>query len=204
MVGSYNIANALCAAGLALSVGVPIESIVAALGRAPDVPGRMERIDLGQPFSVIVDYAHTPESLSKVLTLLRGLNPGGRLIVVSGSAGERDVTKRPLQGAVCARLADFNVFTTEDPRTEDPDRIIADIAAGAESEGARLGQDFVAITDRLDAIRHAVREARAGDAVLLAGKGHERSIIWGLEKQPWDEPGAARQALMELGYGASS
>lgn len=203
MLGAYNVANALCAAGLALAAGVAMETIVESLGRAPSVPGRMQRVDLGQPFSVIVDYAHTPESLSKVLTLLRDLNPGGRLIVVSGSAGERDVTKRPLQGAVCARLADFSIFTTEDPRTEDPDRIIAEIAAGAESEGARPDQDFITITDRLDAIRHAVRIAKESDVVLLAGKGHERSIIWGLEKRPWDEPGAARQALRELGYGAS-
>lgn len=203
MLGAYNIANALCATALALSLGVELNAIVQSLKNAPSVPGRMERIEAGQPFTVVVDYAHTPESLSKVLKLLRSLSSGGQVIAVSGSAGERDVAKRAMQGAVCAELADFNVFTTEDPRRDDPDEIIAHIAAGAMSRGAREGEDFATITDRTDAIRAAVRRAREGDVVLLAGKGHERSIIWGLEKRPWDEPAAARQALAEIGFGAN-
>jgi UDP-N-acetylmuramoyl-L-alanyl-D-glutamate--2,6-diaminopimelate ligase len=202
MLGGYNVANALCATGLALAIGVDLHSIVASLSRAPDVPGRMERIDCGQPFAVIVDYAHTPESLTKVLTLLRHLNPDGRVIVACGSAGERDVTKRPMQGAVCAELADYSIFTTEDPRMDDPDQIIAEIAEGAKQRGAREGVEFARITDRMDAVRAAVGRAQPGDVVLLAGKGHERSIIWGREKRPWDEPAAARQALAELGYEA--
>jgi UDP-N-acetylmuramoyl-L-alanyl-D-glutamate--2,6-diaminopimelate ligase len=201
LLGDYNVANALCAAGLALSLGIGLDQIVESLGRAPAIPGRMERIDAGQQFGVIVDYAHTPDSLSKVLTLLRSLNPGGRLIVVTGSAGERDIAKRALQGAVCADLADYSLFTTEDPRCEDPDAIIAEIAAGAASRGSVEGRDFVCITDRMSAIREAIGRAQPGDIVLLAGKGHELSIIWGLEKRPWDEAAAARQALEELSTG---
>lgn len=200
MLGAYNVANALCATGLAIALGVNLGQIVESLERAPAVPGRMERVERGQPFAVIVDYAHTPESLTKVMTLLKDLNPLGRLIVVCGSAGERDVAKRPMQGAVCADLADFSVFTTEDPRLDDPDEIIDQIADGAKQRGKREGVDFARITDRMEAIRTAFGRARPGDVVLLAGKGHERSIIWGLEKRPWDEPAAARQALAELGF----
>ncbi len=201
MLGSYNVSNALCAAGLALSLGIGLDQVVESLQRASAVPGRMEQVDCGQAFSVIVDYAHTPDSLTKVLMLLRSFNPSGRLIVVSGSAGERDVAKRPLQGAVCVAVADFSIFTTEDPRLEDPDAIIADIAAGALARGAVEGQDFVQITDRMDALREAIGRARSGDVVLLAGKGHERSIIWGHDKRPWDEASAARQVLNELSVG---
>src|SRR5579884_92085 len=201
LIGGFNVANALCAAGIGLAAGLTLDVVAEALARAPTVPGRMARIDCGQPFNVVVDYAHTPESLTKVLQLLRGLTPNGRLIAVFGSAGERDVAKRARQGAVAARLADFGVFTTEDPRCEDADAIIAEIARGALEAGAREGEHFACITDRMDAIRLALRNARPGDCVLLAGKGHEGSIIWGREKRPWDEATAARTALAELGYG---
>jgi UDP-N-acetylmuramoyl-L-alanyl-D-glutamate--2,6-diaminopimelate ligase len=163
----------------------------------------MANVNGGQPFSVVVDYAHTPESLKKVLLLLRALNPNGKLIAVSGSAGERDVEKRPLQGAVSQRYADMSIFTTEDPRFEDADAIIADIAAGAVEEGGRLGDTYLCVTDRRDAVRTAVSMAEPGDTVLLAGKGHERSIIWGHEKRPWDESAVARELLHELGYSES-
>jgi len=204
MLGGYNISNALCAAGLALTLGIDLDCIVESLAHAPAIPGRMEQIDLGQPFTVVVDYAHTPDALMSVLTLLRSLNPDGRLIVVSGSGGERDVAKRPLQGAVCASLADYCIFTTEDPRQEDAAVIIAQIAAGAVARGAADDRVFVQITDRQEAIQRAIDRARPGDVVLLAGKGHERSIIWGLEKRPWDEAAAARAALTARGYGSQS
>ncbi len=200
LIGSFNVANALCAAGVALAAGVELDEVARGLGAAPAIPGRMERIDAGQPFSVVVDYAHTPDALEKVLGLLRGLHPGGKLIAVFGSAGERDVAKRPRQGVVAARLADFAVFTSEDPRNEDPEAIIAQIADGARAAGAREGVDFVRITERAEAVRHAIGMAGPGDCVLLAGKGHEGSIIWGREKRDWDEAGAARKALAELGY----
>lgn len=202
LVGGFNVANALCAVGVGLAVGIGVEDIARSLRHVAPVPGRMARLDLGQPFSVIVDYAHTPESLTKVLGLLRDLNPRGRLLVVSGSAGDRDTTKRPLQGAVCARLADLSVFTTEDPRFEDPDKIIDEIAAGAAEVGGRLGRDYYCVTDRREAIRFALSLARPSDCVLLAGKGHERSIIWGHEKRPWDEAGVASELLREMGFGA--
>jgi UDP-N-acetylmuramoyl-L-alanyl-D-glutamate--2,6-diaminopimelate ligase len=200
LIGGFNIANALCAAGIALAAGVEMELIAAALGTAPAVPGRMARVQCGQPFSVVVDYAHTPDSLEKVLTLLRQLHAGGRLIVVFGSAGERDREKRPLQGAVAARLADVSVITSEDPRFEDADAIIAQIAAGARAAGAVDGRSLFCRTERHDAIRYAVGLARAGDCVLLAGKGHEGSIIWGRKKRPWNEAAVAKDALAEVGY----
>ena len=147
-----------------------------------------------------MDYAHTPESLQKLLTLLRQLSPESKIIAVSGSAGERDVPKRAMQGAVSARLADFSIFTTEDPRFEDAAAIIDQIAFGASQTGAESGRDYLAIVDRTEAIAAAIGRAAPGDIVLLAGKGHERSIIWGEEKLPWNEPEVARSLLRSMGY----
>ena len=197
LIGGFNIANAVCAAGIALAANVPLSQVAEALATAPPVPGRMALIEAGQPFTVVVDYAHTPDAMEKVLLLLRSLHPEGRLIVVFGSAGERDVDKRPLQGSVAARLADIAVVTSEDPRFEDPDDIIAQIAAGASAAGAREGVTLFRRTDRRDAIQLAFEHARSGDCVLLAGKGHEGSIIWGREKLPWDEAAVARSLLLE-------
>jgi UDP-N-acetylmuramoyl-L-alanyl-D-glutamate--2,6-diaminopimelate ligase len=202
LIGEFNVANALCALAISLAAGVELERAAAALKDAPSVPGRMERIDVGQPFSVVVDYAHTPESLRKVLHILARLHPRGRLIAVFGSAGERDREKRSIQGAVAARLAEVIVVTSEDPRNEDADEIISEIASGAEAEGAEPGQRLFCRTDRRDAIRLALELAGPGDCVLLAGKGHEGSIIWGRVKVPWNEAGVAAEILAELGYGA--
>lgn len=202
LIGEFNVANSLCAAGVALGLGVPLATVARGLATAPPVPGRMVRVDEGQPFSVVVDYAHTPDSLEKVLRLLRGLHPGGRLIAVFGSAGERDREKRPIQGRVAAELADLVIVTTEDPRFEDADAIIAEIAAGAEAAGARPGETLHTRVERQDAVNLAVALAQPGDCVLLAGKGHEGSIIWGREKRPWDEAEAARLALRGRGFGA--
>jgi len=196
LIGEFNVANALCAAGIALGTGMQLDAIAAGLMTAPPIPGRMALVNAGQPFSVVVDYAHTPEALQKVLTLLRGLYPSGRLIAVFGSAGQRDVEKRPLQGAISARLAHVSVITTEDPRFEDADAIIAQIAAGAREAGAEVGKSLFCLTDRRDAIRLALDLARPGDCVLLAGKGHEGSIIWGRDKRPWDEAAVARELLL--------
>ena len=200
LVGEFNIDNALCAAGVGLALGLPIELIAEGLAHAPAPPGRMVRVDAGQPFGVMVDYAHTPESLTKVLRLLRSLYPDGRLIAVFGSAGDRDVTKRPIQGDAAARHADHVIVTSEDPRTEDPDAIIAGIATGARLAGRREGIDLELITDRRTAIARAVSVAQPGDCILLAGKGHEQSIIVGHDKVPWDEEGVARELLAEAGY----
>jgi UDP-N-acetylmuramoyl-L-alanyl-D-glutamate--2,6-diaminopimelate ligase len=140
---------------------------------------------------VVVDYAHTPASLGKILDLLRKLTPDGRVIVVSGSAGERDVAKRPLQGKVMADLADMVVITSEDPRNEDPMLIMEEIAAGVETGHV----DVHLIEDRREAIALAFSKAKPGDVVLLAGKGHETSIIWGFEHRPWDEAAIAMELL---------
>ena len=201
LIGEFNVANALCASATALGLGIPLATVVRGLERAPAVPGRMARVDEGQPFGVVVDYAHTPDSLEKILRLLRSLHPGGRLIAVFGSAGERDREKRPLQGAVAAELADIVIVTTEDPRFEDAEAIIAEIVAGARSSGQIHDSHLHALTDRQDAVDLAISLAEPGDCVLLAGKGHEGSIIWGWEKRPWNEAEAARRALRQRGFG---
>ncbi|MGH2547765.1 MAG: Mur ligase family protein, partial [Thermomicrobiales bacterium] len=198
LLGGFNISNSLCAIGVALQAGVSLDTALETLASPPVISGRMAMIDEGQPFSVVVDYAHTPASLEKVLTLLRSLNPTGRLIVVSGSAGERDIEKRPLQGRVCARLADISIFTNEDPRFEDPLAIINQIADGAMAVGGIEAETVYRVEDRAEAIELAMRLAGDGDTILLAGKGHERSIIIGDEKKPWNEAEAARSAIRRL------
>ncbi len=200
LIGSFNIANALCATGVCLALGMSLREIAAGLALVPPVPGRMATVSSGQPFSVIVDYAHTPESLAKVLRLLRQLQGEGRIIAVFGSAGERDTEKRPRQGAIASRLADIVVITTEDPRHEHPDTIIEEIAAGSRAAGGRDGETLFTVTNRDEAIALAISMARPGDQVLLAGKGHESSIIVGTDKTPWDEAGSARAALARLGW----
>jgi UDP-N-acetylmuramoyl-L-alanyl-D-glutamate--2,6-diaminopimelate ligase len=159
----------------------------------------MERVDAGQPFSVIVDYAHTPDSLRKVLDVLRPVTPG-RLIVAFGSAGERDPTKRGPMGRVAAEQADLVIVTDEDPRLEDPRAINEQIADGARSAGGRDGETLWVIDDRTEAIAHAIGLAEEGDMILLAGKGHEQSIVHGTEKRPWDDRAAARDALAAAGW----
>jgi UDP-N-acetylmuramoyl-L-alanyl-D-glutamate--2,6-diaminopimelate ligase len=196
-VGEFNVANCLAALAACASQGVPLAVLVAGLARAPRIPGRMELVDAGQPFAVVVDYAHTADSLQRVLQVLRPLTPG-RLLAVFGSAGQRDTAKRPAMGAVAARLADFFVLTDEDPRFEDRERILRDIAAGAEAAGAREGEHFVCLPDRRAAIAEALRRAGPGDTVLLAGKGHEQCIIYGDEQVPWDERQVAREVLAHL------
>jgi UDP-N-acetylmuramoyl-L-alanyl-D-glutamate--2,6-diaminopimelate ligase len=199
--GAFNVPNALAALALAWSEGVPLADAAEALRGAAAVPGRMERVDLGQPFSVIVDYAHTADSLAKVLDVLRPLT-AGRLIVVFGSAGERDTTKRAPMGRVAAEKADLVVVTDEDPRLEDRRRINEQIADGARAGGADDGDRLAVIDDRAEAIRHAITQAVPGDVVLLAGKGHETSIIYGTERRPWDDRRAAREALVAAGWGS--
>ena len=201
LVGRFNVHNALAAATAGVAAGIPLTVAKAALERAKPVRGRMERVEGQQPFAVIVDYAHTPESLDKVLGLLRPLTKG-RLIAVFGSAGERDRAKRPRLAEAASRYADLFVITQEDPRLEDPAAILSEIEAGAVAAGKRRGSDYLVIDDRAEAVREAIRRAAPGDTVVLAGKGHEGSIIVGEEKRPWDEAGAARDALRERGFTA--
>jgi UDP-N-acetylmuramoyl-L-alanyl-D-glutamate--2,6-diaminopimelate ligase len=199
MAGRFNVTNALAALAIGHVEGVPFDQGVAALGATTGVPGRMERIDAGQPFAVVVDYAHTADSLAKVLRMLRPVTRS-RLIAVFGSAGERDPTKRPAMGRVSAELADVTVVTDEDPRLEDPRAINEAIAEGARAAGAVDGETLVVIDDRREAIGHAIGLAAAGDVILLAGKGHETSIFYGTEKRPWDDRVVAREALTAAGW----
>ena len=199
LVARYNVANALAALAVGYLHGMPAERMAQALREFPGVPGRMERIEQGQPFTVIVDYAHTADSLEKVLRVLRPLTHK-RLLVVFGSAGDRDRVKRPVMGAVAAREADYAIITDEDPREEDAASILAEIAAGADAAGAREGERYERIVGRRAAIVRALSLAREGDTVLLAGKGHEQSIVIGREKLPWDDRQVARDVLAELGY----
>jgi UDP-N-acetylmuramoyl-L-alanyl-D-glutamate--2,6-diaminopimelate ligase len=196
--GRWNASNALAAAATGIALGLSLQEIRQGLESFTGVSGRMERIDLGQPFSVIIDYAHTPQSLEKVLRELRPVT-SGKLIAVFGSAGDRDREKRPWMGEIAARLSDYAVFTNEDPREEDAAAILAEIAAGAEEVGWKEGMNYARIEDRREGIAHAVRLAAAGDTILLAGKGHERSILIGRGKQPWDERAAAEAAIRGIG-----
>jgi UDP-N-acetylmuramoyl-L-alanyl-D-glutamate--2,6-diaminopimelate ligase len=195
LIGQFNVYNALLAAIICLVKGVDLGSVARGLRTAKAVAGRMERIDEGQPFQVVVDYAHTPDSLRKVLTMLRQAAGAGRLFTVFGSAGERDLEKRPVMGAIAAELADFSVFTTEDPRFEDPMAIIEQIARGAMDAGKRADVDFLMVEDRRSAIAAALDRIGPGDLLLLAGKGHEQCIIVGNTKVPWDDRAVAAELL---------
>ncbi|HEX6777375.1 MAG TPA: UDP-N-acetylmuramoyl-L-alanyl-D-glutamate--2,6-diaminopimelate ligase [Ktedonobacterales bacterium] len=196
LIGRFNVYNCLATIAAGYTQGISLENMAETLTHLKGVPGRMERIDCGQPFTVIVDYAHTPDSLEQVFRLLRPLTPG-RIIAVFGSAGERDTQKRPRQGAISARLADLTFLTDEDCREEDPQKILDEIAAGALEAGAEIGKNLWLIVDRRQAIAAAFDAARPGDTVLLAGKGHEHCIIVGREMLPWDEREVAREMLRE-------
>jgi UDP-N-acetylmuramoyl-L-alanyl-D-glutamate--2,6-diaminopimelate ligase len=163
----------------------------------------MERIDLGQPFTAIVDFAHTPNALKSALEAAREMlkeerESRGRVIVTFGSAGLRDKEKRRMMAETSAELADLTVLTAEDPRTESLEGILEEMAAGARSRGGRDGETFWRVADRGEAIRFAVRMARPGDIVLACGKGHEQSMCFGATEYPWDDRTAMRAALSEL------
>ncbi|MGH2446600.1 MAG: Mur ligase family protein, partial [Candidatus Limnocylindria bacterium] len=198
--GRFNVSNALAGLAVIEALGLDVHHAAGVLADTAGVPGRMERVEAGQPFTVIVDYAHTADSLQKVLAVLRPLTKG-RLIVVFGSAGERDPSKRAPMGRVAAGAADVAIVTDEDPRLEDPRAINEQIADGARSAGAADGNSLLVIDDRREAIGHAIGLAREGDVVLLAGKGHEASMFHGTEKRPWDDRTVAREALADAGWG---
>jgi UDP-N-acetylmuramoyl-L-alanyl-D-glutamate--2,6-diaminopimelate ligase len=200
MAGRFNVSNALAATAVALTLGVSSAQVADALATFPGVPGRMEQIDLGQPFDVIVDYAHTTDSLEKVLRVLRPVTEG-QLVAVFGCAGERDATKRAPMGRVAGEMADFVIITNEDPRLEDEDAILADIERGLRDAGRTRGADYLVIADRQRAVEAALQRAVEGDTIVLAGKGHEQCIIVGETKVPWDDREAARGVLRGLGYG---
>jgi UDP-N-acetylmuramoyl-L-alanyl-D-glutamate--2,6-diaminopimelate ligase len=194
--GRWNVGNALAALAAGLLLEQPLEELVAGLGSLKAVPGRMESVELGQPFQVVVDYAHTPAALTVALHELRAAT-SGRLWVVFGSAGERDIAKRAEMGRIAAQLADQTVVTSEDPRGEDPEQSVGEIFEAATEAGARPGETLHREPDRASAIRLAVWGAAPGDTVLLAGKGHEASIIEAGGAVPWSERGTAEAAIRE-------
>lgn len=187
LLGRFNVENALVAVGIALLAGVPLGDAAAALAAAPPPRGRLE-VAVREPVTVILDFAHTPDALARVLETLRPLCDG-RLIVVFGAGGDRDRAKRPEMGRVVAEGADFSVVTSDNPRTEDPGRIVDDVLAGME------GADCERRVDRREAIARALEVARPGDLVLLAGKGHETHQTIGTEKHPFDEREIVRELL---------
>jgi UDP-N-acetylmuramoyl-L-alanyl-D-glutamate--2,6-diaminopimelate ligase len=201
LVGAHNLENLLCAAGLALALGVDLAAVGRALAASRGAPGRLERVD-GRGVAVFVDYAHTDDALARALEALRAASPR-RLLCVFGCGGDRDRGKRPLMGRAAA-AADLAVVTSDNPRTEDPAAIIAEIVPGLEAAGrprlaaaaARGGAEgFLVEPDRRAAIALAVACARAGDAVLVAGKGHEDHQIVGTERRPFSDREEARAAL---------
>jgi UDP-N-acetylmuramoyl-L-alanyl-D-glutamate--2,6-diaminopimelate ligase len=207
LVGAFNISN--CLAALTAAVyGLKIKPEIAAHGIAAlaGIPGRMERIDMGQNFTAIVDFAHTPNALKVALEAARemlvrkgeGTGDRGRVIAVFGSAGLRDKAKRRMMAEISAELADLTVLTAEDPRTESLEEILEEMAEGARSMGGREGETFWRVPDRGEAIRFALRLAREGDIVLSCGKGHEQSMCFGAREHLWDDRTALRAALGEL------
>ena len=187
LLGDFNVANALAAAACALGLGVSLADVTARLSSSPQVPGRMELLS-ETPCVVLRDYAHTPDALERALATLRPLTTG-RLVVVFGCGGDRDKGKRPLMGRIAAHLADMAVVTSDNPRSEDPGTIIEDIERGMG------GAAHLRIVDRLAAIHAALDQARPGDTLLLAGKGHETYQILGTEKVPFDEREIVGQAV---------
>jgi len=187
LLGRFNVVNALGVAAAAWGLGLEVPTIARRLTAAPQVPGRMERL-ASRPCTILRDYAHTPDALELALETVRGFTTG-RLIVISGAGGDRDRGKRAPMADVISRLADVTIFATDNPRTEDPARILDDLAAGTD------GRPHHTFLDRRDAIAYAVDLAREGDTLLLCGKGHETYQLIGHEKQPFDE----RQIVRELG-----
>ncbi len=223
LVGGYNVSNCLAALTATIyGLGIQPETAAQGIASLEGIPGRMERIDMGQDFFAIVDFAHTPNALKSALKAAREILTAKtakdakqeenlralsefrgskveelRIIAVFGSAGLRDKAKRRMMAEIGAELADVCILTAEDPRTESLDGILAEMAAGVESKGGRENESFWRIPDRGEAIRFAVRLARAGDVVIACGKGHEQSLCFGAKEFAWDERAAVRAALSE-------
>jgi UDP-N-acetylmuramoyl-L-alanyl-D-glutamate--2,6-diaminopimelate ligase len=199
LIGTYNVQNVLAAASVGVALEIDHHFIADGLSKAVAPRGRLERIDADQDFSVFVDFAHTPNSLANVLTVLKQV-ARGKLIVVFGCAGERDKQKRKPMGEIATQLGDYVVITAEDPRTENLDDIISEIALGCESAGGVRDRTFFCIEDRQNAINYAIQKlAKAGDVVVVTGKAHEKSMCFGTVEYPWDEFDAVQKALSAAG-----
>jgi UDP-N-acetylmuramoyl-L-alanyl-D-glutamate--2,6-diaminopimelate ligase len=198
--GTFNVSNALAAATAARELDVPPAAVADGLSSAVVVPGRFESVDRGQPFRVVVDYAHTPAGLEACLLAARELaGRDGRVLVVFGCGGDRDHAKRPLMGAIASRLADRAVITSDNPRSEDPRAILDDVLAGVD-----LPDTVDVEPDRRGAIGLAVASARPGDVVVVAGKGHETTQVTGADVVPFDDRVVAAEALDRLAAGAGA
>ena len=196
LLGRANLYNILAATATALGCGIAADKIQAGIQSLASVPGRFERIDGGQPFLVVVDYAHTDDALRNVLATAREL-ARGKLIVVFGCGGDRDRTKRPLMGEAAGSLADLAVLTSDNPRSEDPLLIMNDALVGLQ----RAARPYLAEADRETAIRKALESAREGDVVVLAGKGHETYQVLKDRTIPFDDREVARRILRDIGFG---
>ena len=190
LLGRYNVENALAAVTAALAAGVSLDDVVTRLGTAPQVSGRLEAVRTS-PFTVLIDFAHTPAALESALAAVKPLTRG-RLIVVFGAGGDRDRSKRRPMAEAVGRIADLVVLTSDNPRTEDPERILDDLAEGLQ------GVDYRRVSDRREAIELALRTARPGDTVVLAGKGHETYQVIGREKRPFDERRVVAESLARM------
>jgi UDP-N-acetylmuramoyl-L-alanyl-D-glutamate--2,6-diaminopimelate ligase len=201
LVGRFNVSNWLAAYAAATEFGVTVDDLVRAAATQPPVPGRMNLVEGSQPFTVVVDFAHTPQALGKALDTVRSLlAERGRVLLGFGLAGGRDVANRPIMGALAANKADLFVITMDDPGAEEAADIAQAIAAGACASGAQPDADFTIELDRRAAIRRLFEMARPGDAVLLAGKGHEQRMVVGSERRPWNDARVSAQVLTELGF----
>ncbi len=197
LAGRHNVQNALCAAAICAGLGIPLKTVLEGLEALPRVPGRFEAVQAGQPFQVIVDYAHTDDGLRNALQAARAVCDG-RILVVFGCGGDRDKGKRPIMGAVAAELADYVIITSDNPRTEEPCHILLDIEVGLQRTGKHKHDDYLVIESRQEAIVNAIALARPGDLVLIAGKGHENYQIIGTERRHFDDHETAFAALKEL------
>ena len=197
LLGLYNVSN--CLAAIAVTLGglrVSEQNVLKGISETKDIPGRLEQIQMGQKFLAIIDFAHTPNAIMNSLQVARGLCKG-KLISIFGSAGLRDKEKRRLMAKMSIQLADFSIFTAEDPRTESLDEILKEMGDGAESIGAVEGKDFIKIADRREALRYGVKIAGDHDLVIAFGKGHEQSMCFGEIEYPWDDRIAMKSALAE-------
>ncbi len=193
-MGKPNLLNIGAAIGVAIALGVPPDAIAHGIEQLRNVPGRFEPVSAGQPFRIIVDYAHTDDALEKVLQSAREITTG-RVILVFGCGGDRDRSKRSLMGAVAVRNSDYAIVTSDNPRSEDPAAIIQEIEQGMK------GVQHAAVVDRRDAIRVALSRAKKGDTVLIAGKGHENYQTIGTVSHPFDDRLVAKELLDELNAG---
>jgi len=199
--GKFNIYNALAAISVGIALRIPLEVAKSALEKIEIIPGRMEKVDLGQSFTVLVDYAHTPDALEKIYQTLT-LAKKARIISILGACGDRDRSKRPILGALAGRFADVVFITNEDPYTEDPEKIMEEVAAGvprgAESNSPKVkDENFFVMLDRKEAMEKAIMMAHKDDIVLITGKGAEECMVWGDKKLPWSDRKIARELIMK-------